>query len=684
MTKELFRGLLNTLQNMALGITGTVYRILEIPESEGALGYTSSNKTIHVARVHPLIEGLKDAKEKSAFIMGVFAHELMHQLETDFAFFEKKLEALPDMNQKIFQSIVNVMEDPAIEYWAPSYFGGLLLKSLKFSINTCYKQMEEINPTSRPFSQFMTAAIQYGDGGFLKGDFSDPLAKKIFFEALPIMDKCILEPDGTKRILLAEEVYELTRPLWEDDVREMERMKKLMEELEKLLEEAGKPMEASGDGPCKEARSKTSPGKTSKMAKREETKEKGASGSEESESKDGEDGEAKEPGESSKGESSSSSDNGNDSDGETSSEKSKGDNKSDSKNAPDDLPTYSDRETSSENVGEFENSGDTDYSDGVIDEAEYELTDEDWKAIEEEVEKCLKSSEIEKNDTDIDIDFSSPETDQIYSMASCVNLTIKDDPALEEEYLRLVTALSGGINSLTHQLKRIFRNDVEQREYRQSGRLNIKRLQSTRMTPRVYDRRIAPQNKDDLAVMLAVDTSGSMGGSKAMLAKQAAIGLAEVFNNLKIPFKVMSFSADLTVNGRNYNAVHTHFVNWSSKLKERAKLLDISARGNNYDGYSITYAAEQLKKRKEAHKLLIVISDGQPATYAYRTTQEGVNDTKNAVKKAKKKANVIGIAIDANADVIQSFYGDKFVQIEDISDLFEQLGAVIRKEIRSW
>ena len=48
--------------------------------------------------------------------------------------------------------------------------------------------------------------------------------------------------------------------------------------------------------------------------------------------------------------------------------------------------------------------------------------------------------------------------------------------------------------------------------------------------------------------------------------------------------------------------------------------MDISARGSNRDGAALRFVAERLSHRPEELKLLILVSDGQPADTGYYGT----------------------------------------------------------------
>ena len=66
--------------------------------------------------------------------------------------------------------------------------------------------------------------FQYGDGGILKGNFTYPEARKTFREVLPYVDRAIEEPDCKKRIALMEKVYEISRPLWIDEIEALQKL----------------------------------------------------------------------------------------------------------------------------------------------------------------------------------------------------------------------------------------------------------------------------------------------------------------------------------------------------------------------------------------------------------------------------------------------------------------------------
>ena len=318
-----------------------------------------------------------------------------------------------------------------------------------------------------------------------------------------------------------------------------------------------------------------------------------------------------------------------------------------------------------------------------LDENVFELSEEDLKSILRELEQCAE--ELESTAHEIATDYAEPldlpVVQKRYSKPIRVlnqRVPGSEDPSVFNAYDTIVNKKKNEINRLASQLRRIFANDAEETVYRESGRVDIKRLADARVTSRVFNRRIDPSNKSDMCAIIAVDNSGSMYGDKISKARECTIALAEVFAILNIPIKVIGFTGDCD----GYDAIHYHYVNWSKSKRERTSLVGIRASSNNFDGYAIRYATEVLRKRHEAHKMLIVISDGQPACYYYNSDGEGVADTKNAVQEAQKLFPTIGVAIDANVNVLHSIYGSNFVHVRRVSEMFETIGKVIKKEVQ--
>jgi len=385
----------------------------------------------------------------------------------------------------------------------------------------------------------------------------------------------------------------------------------------------------------------------------------------------------------------------NDGDGKSKSEQSGGDESSETPNsttytAPDASTTRSGSSKISSTKGETGTRLTYDDPDGeIVDgdgsdedtDLDYEMTQDEIDAIAQEIADCLTEWDLERNSdaADAAMDLDLPEVNKSYSGVKVKNVKFKPSDAehLIEPYMAVAAIMRGRVNRLVSQLRRIIRNDAEDVTYRCSGRVNIKRLSDARLTSRVFDRRIDPGNKADMAVCIVVDNSGSMSGNKIRLARECVIGLVETFAQLDIPVKVMGFTT-----GDGADALHYHYVNWRIKSpRDRAALMNIEAHSCNFDGFAIRYASRYLQKRPEENKLLIVISDGQPSSSFY-CGRSGIADTKDAISEASKFASVIGVGIDADIDILHTMYGPGFLEVKNVYDLFDRLADKIKKEMK--
>ena len=176
----------------------------------------------------------------------------------------------------------------------------------------------------------------------------------------------------------------------------------------------------------------------------------------------------------------------------------------------------------------------------------------------------------------------------------------------------------------------------------------------------------------DAAVSVLIDQSGSMGGDRYTHAGASAVLLNNVFARIGIPTEILAFT-DTTV---PLNIIHKSF---NTKVSDD-KLVDYldeasQIMSGNSDGESILWAAERLAKRKEKKKILIVLSDGEPAGSG------GINIdgfTKEVVGNLEKRIEVHGIGIQSNT--VERYYRSNTV-INRADQLEEALISVIKNKV---
>lgn len=228
-----------------------------------------------------------------------------------------------------------------------------------------------------------------------------------------------------------------------------------------------------------------------------------------------------------------------------------------------------------------------------------------------------------------------------------------------------------------------------------SGRLHAPNL--ARLTfgdGRVFSRKQESTSKD-VAVELVVDASGSMGGSKIHTAAQAAFALSAVLDRIGIKNEVICFTtkelgcspAEVTKStaaiGRSYSRMEGIYMpilkgyeeRMTTDVKERFGWLpNTRILRSNVDGESVEIAARRLMARREAGKIMLVLSDGYPA--AAGNSADLNRHLKQKVKDiAASGVNIVGIGIQS--DAVRQFYPKSLV-LNNV----EELPSVVIKELR--
>ena len=266
---------------------------------------------------------------------------------------------------------------------------------------------------------------------------------------------------------------------------------------------------------------------------------------------------------------------------------------------------------------------------------------------------------------------------------SGVNIRINRISSVDTDLMEKYDAVAPRLVTISKQLQRSIQKELKEHRQggKQTGLVMGRRLDThalCRNDGKVFYKNNLPNEIPELAVGLLVDESGSMScGERSTYARAAAIILCDFCDSLDIPVMVYGHSTGWsTVELYSY----AEFDGFDSD--DRYRLMDIGARGGNRDGAALRFVAERLSKRPEAVKLLILVSDGQPADDGYSGTA-AEEDLRGIKQEYQRKGIVfVAAAIGNDKPSIQRIYGDSFLDITNLEQLPGKLTAVVKKHIR--
>ncbi len=192
-----------------------------------------------------------------------------------------------------------------------------------------------------------------------------------------------------------------------------------------------------------------------------------------------------------------------------------------------------------------------------------------------------------------------------------------------------------------------------------------------------FTRTRLPSEEQKLAVAVLIDESGSMASADRIThARKTAIVLYDFCTSLGIPITIYGHSTGGGVQLYSYAEYD------SLDSNDRYRLMDMSARNGNRDGAALRFVAEHLLKRPEHQKLLIIISDGQPADYGYLGTAAEA-DLRGIKKEYQKKGIVLfAAAIGSDRENIKRIYQEGFLDITKLEDLPKNMTLLVKQYLK--
>ena len=263
-----------------------------------------------------------------------------------------------------------------------------------------------------------------------------------------------------------------------------------------------------------------------------------------------------------------------------------------------------------------------------------------------------------------------------------VSMTVHRIAEVSDTMKEQYQEVSGDLLHISKQLQKSVLQQMHdsRRGGKQTGLLMGRRLDIhalSRNDGRVFYKNALPNEIPALCVGLLLDESGSMCScDRATYARATAIILYDFCHALGIPVMVYGHSTEDGVDLYSYAEFDAIDQN------DRYRMMDITARGSNRDGAALRYVAERLTRRTEDVKLLMLVSDGQPADSGYYGT--AAEEDLRGVKQEYQRKGVLFVAaaIGNDKENIERIYGDSFLDISDLNKLPVKLAGIIKRFIR--
>lgn len=234
--------------------------------------------------------------------------------------------------------------------------------------------------------------------------------------------------------------------------------------------------------------------------------------------------------------------------------------------------------------------------------------------------------------------------------------------------------------------KRLEQKRVDKRTNLTKGRLSTKLTALwTDERPKPFYKKNAPSIQLDAVFGLLVDGSASMQ-DKMEETKKAVLLFHDVLRELKITHEIVLHYEDA------YEATETSQPNafeWIHKLEDGQKdngldILSMEAHEDNRDGFAIRWMGKRLENRAEAHKFLLVFSDGEPSAFGY--AQNGIMDTAEAVLEQEQLGiNVLHLflndreATEEQLNLFRLIFDKKSATASSLEKFSEETLRLLRK-----
>ena len=222
-------------------------------------------------------------------------------------------------------------------------------------------------------------------------------------------------------------------------------------------------------------------------------------------------------------------------------------------------------------------------------------------------------------------------------------------------------------------LRTLFITEHSQRWYRnqKTGRLDLRKAWNDHSDD-IYRRKSA-YTRDDAAVSIVVDGTGSMGNgytSKHGIASALMTALSTELEHLRIPVEVTGFSYVSGINPQGFQGIRSGeaVINVIKRFEEPLRRVQgrytWSSSNGTFELPSIRYAAQRLAARREPKKVLFILSDGDTGVGSIPNNVVELAIKQYIQRVMKAGIHVVGFGIQSDAI---SYYCPDWILVQDLT-----------------
>ena len=275
---------------------------------------------------------------------------------------------------------------------------------------------------------------------------------------------------------------------------------------------------------------------------------------------------------------------------------------------------------------------------------------------------------------------------RVHKDIEIIETTPKPNLNFRRAYQNLYSKYQININSYNSRFTQLLKARIPVREEKRLFGSGITSTRLADVKKRYWYRNAEEFGIPDIAVLLLIDGSGSMGGPRKDSAMVSSVILHEVLKKQGITHAIVEHRA-----GGHKPVVNVNImVGFNAKNEDKYNLMTLSAGGDNRDGLALFWAEKFLSTYTTcSQKLIIVLADGAPA-HAYDEYYPPVSskDTANAaVKIIKRGTDIIAVALDDGSagnyacyDALKGIF-PSVVSCTDLKRLTGQLLGIISKNL---